>query len=185
MAVLAAGIDLLTGADLSAFTNGRLPDDDATDQLVVAALAAARRYCGWCVTPVETVTVTVDGPGGRVLSLPTRNLLQVHAVTENGVDLDVETLFVSQVKGTVTKRCGMWTSRDGGISVDMEHGYEEAPDFDRAVLTLADAMSKTSQRDTDMVRKKVGEVEYQWSDRISTNSFVASLFSQFLILQEP
>ena len=35
-----------------------------------AALAAVRRYCGWIVTPPATVTITVDGPGGRVLSLP-------------------------------------------------------------------------------------------------------------------
>ena len=95
----------LAAADLATFTGGRLSAADAnTGTVLAAALAAARRWCGWTVSPVATdVEVTVDGPGGPVLTLPTRNLIEVSAVSENGVDVDVSTLDISRTKGTVRK----------------------------------------------------------------------------------
>lgn len=183
----------LTASDLSTFTGGRLASGDAsTATVLAAALVAARRYCGWSVSPVASVTVTVDGPGGRVLALPTRNLTTLTSVSEDGVALDVSQLSVSRVKGTVTKRFGCWTSNAGGITVAMSHGYTEADaaDWRRAVLRLADAMSTEGaavQRDTpDLVRKKIDDVEYQWGTTLlSDNDRLAAMFSQFRILQSP
>lgn len=185
----------LAAADLSAYTGGRLASgDSATAAVLAAALAAARRYCGWTVSPVAEVTVTVDGPGGPVLALPTRNLIEVEAVTENGVAIDVDNLDVSRVKGTVRKYPhGGWTARDGSISVTMTHGFTEgeAPDWRRAVLRLADLMATDSSAaglrdDTDLVRKRVDDVEYQWAEGlIAADDRLASLLAQFRILQSP
>ncbi|MFL0172419.1 hypothetical protein [Mycobacterium sp. SMC-13] len=184
----------LTGADLSAYTNGRLPDDEATQDLLGAALSAARRWCGWWVSPVQTgVTVEVDGPGGRVLSLPTLNLVALTSVSECGVALDVARLDKSKRKGTVEKYpYGWWTSRAGAISVTMTHGFTEveAADWRRAVLRLADLMDRdeqaTQRNSSDLIRKKIDDVEYQWAAGIiDTDERLRALFSQYRILPSP
>lgn len=151
-----------------------------------AALAAARRYCGWCVTPPETVTITVDGPGGRVLSLPTLHLTTLSAVSENGVALNVSDLLVSVDRGQVVKKSGAcWTSNPGGISVTMTHGLTTAPDFDAAVEQAATALAAAGTRtDTALKRKKVDDVEHEWFE--SASSFLnESLLSSFRILPSP
>lgn len=186
----------LAAADLATFTGGRLSASDPnTATVLAAALAAARRYCGWTVSPVATdVEITVDGPGGAVLALPTRNLIEVSALTENGSAVDVSTLDVSRVKGTVRKYpYGLWTGRDGGIAVTMTHGLTEAEaaDWRRAVLRLADLMSSDTSAsglrdDGDLVRKRVDDVEYQWAEGlIAADDRLAALLSQFRILQAP
>ncbi|WP_207769124.1 hypothetical protein [Mycobacteroides abscessus] len=184
----------LTPDDLNRYTKGRLPGgtDEDTQDLLDAALAAARRYCGWSVSPVQTgVRITVDGPGGRVLSLPTLHLIAVTAISENGVPWDTTKIDVSQEAGTLEKfPHGVWTSRKGGISVTMTHGHTEAEaaDWRRAVLRLADLMDRDDKnRDSgDLVRKRVDDVEYQWAlGIISTDARLEALFSQYRILLAP
>lgn len=182
----------LTAEDVSTFTDGRLPNDESTTDLLNAALAAARRYVGWHVSPVIEETVVVDGPGGDVLSLPTRNLIEVSSVVENGVTLNVSRLDVSRRKGTVKKYpYGWWTSRDGGITVTMSHGYTEAEasDWRRAILRLVDTMSYetvTTRSDPALKREKVDDTEQEWFDKvISTDERLAMTLSQFRILPSP
>ncbi|MCT7366501.1 hypothetical protein A7G45_26955 [Mycolicibacterium llatzerense] len=184
----------LVAADLSAYTNGRLPDNDDTQDLLDAALSAARRWCGWWVTPVQTgVTVEVDGPGGRVLSLPTLNLIALTAVSECGVALDVTKLDKSKRKGTVEKYpYGCWSSRAGAISVTMTHGFteDEAADWRRAVLRLADMMDReerfTQRSGGDMIEKRIDDVTYKWAvGIISADERLRALFSNYRILPSP
>jgi hypothetical protein len=185
----------LVAADAETFTGGRLPDDEVTQGLVDAALAAARRYCGWPVSPVVTgVTLVVDGPGGRVLSLPTLNLITLTSITENGEVLDVTKLDVSRRKGTVEKYpYGWWTRRAGGITVTMTHGFAEveAADWRRAVLRLVDLMSLepvvAGERDqVGLKRKKVDNVEYEWAEAmISADSQLSALLYPYRILPSP
>ena len=185
----------LAAADLAAFTGGRLAAGDAdTATVLAAALAAARRYVGWTVSPVATVTLTVDGPGGYLLALPTRNLIAVTACTENGTAVDISGLDISRTRGTIRKYpAALWTSRAGAISVTMQHGLTEAEaaDWRRAVLRLADLMaldtSSSGLRDSpDLVRKRVDDVEYQWSERIiTTDTRLAALLAPFKILGSP
>lgn len=114
-----------------------------------AARSAARRFCGWHVTPIrEGDEVTLDGPGSPLLVLPTLRLIELTAVVENGVALDVDTdLFVS-ARGLVRKRSGAFWSRDfGSIVVTMTHGFPDdvdaddkepnAADFNAAVASIA------------------------------------------------
>lgn len=173
-------------------------DDEPLQEMLDAALAAARRYCGWPVTPVVIDDeLTVDGPGGRVLSLPTLNLITVTTVTEEGVALDVTKLDVSRRKGTVQKRHfyhgGRWSHRNGSITVKITHGFTEAEaaDWRRAVLRLVDLMSLEptlvgAERLPDMSRKRVDDVEYFWfQSLLTTNERLAAMFSQYRILPAP
>ena len=151
-----------------------------------AALAAARRYCGWRVTPSDEESITVDGPGGWVLSLPTMHLTELIEVVEDGVTLDVADLAPSVTTGTVRKRSGArWTSELGGITVTMTHGHDTAPDFDAAVEQCAAALATAGTR-TDMAlkRKKVDDVEHEWFEQAS--SFLnTSLLAGYRILPSP
>ena len=151
-----------------------------------AALAAARRYCGWIVTPPATVTITVDGPGGRVLSLPSMQLTTVSAVVEDGVTLDVSDLRWSVDRAQVYKKSGAyWTHNAGAITVTMTHGYTTAPDFDAAVEQAAAALETASTRtDLALKRKKVDAVELEWFG--SASSFLKdALRAPYRILQRP
>jgi hypothetical protein len=185
-------------SDVRRFTGDRLEDasDDDLQELLDAALAASRRYCGWPVCPVlEDVELVVDGPGGRVLSLPTLNLIEVSEISENGVALDVTKLDVSRRKGTVQKHpWGCWSHRDGSIAVTMTHGFTEteAADWRRAVLRLVDLMSLEpvtvgAERDSpEMKRKRVDDVEYEWYEGlISGDDRLKALFSSYRILPSP
>lgn len=182
----------LTTDDVADYTRGRLPgnNDPATRQLLDAALAAARRYCGWHVSPVlEDDELDVDGPGGRILSLPTLNLLSVSQVVECGEQVDVSTLDVSRRKGVIAKRSGCWTSRVGAVTATVTHGFTEAQaaDFRNGVLRLVDMKAREQARDNpDLKRKKVDDVEYEWFEAaLSNDRQLSGLFSQFRILPSP
>jgi hypothetical protein len=144
----------LTPADVQTFTSGRLlAADGQVADMLTAALKTARKYVGWHVSPVRTDhSFTMDGPDSRVLILPTRKLIALTAIAENGTDLDVSTVGISAGDGPdidrpvgVRKRSGSrWTGEYGGIEVTMTHGYTEteAADWRRAVLSMVDQMSQ-------------------------------------------
>lgn len=157
---------LLTAADVETYTQGRLVDDDRTEMLLNAALAAARRYCGWHVTPSRSDTLTVDGSGGAVLLLPTMRLTDITAVTENGVDLDVDTINFAP-RGVVWKTSNLnrrWC-RDS-ITFEVVHGFDDVPDFNMAVLTAVERGSFGAAREV------IGPFQY------TTTGAVNSTFSE-------
>lgn len=134
----------LTAAALETYSQGRLDrDDPETTRQLAAALSAAQRWCGWHVTPVAVdQVVTLDGPGGALLRLPTLRMVTLTAVVEDGITLDVDDLDVSRI-GLVRKKSGAcWTNRFGGIVATLTHGFADAPDFESAVLAYADRASQ-------------------------------------------
>lgn len=125
---------------VEAFTNGRLDrDDDETERQLAAALAAARTYCGWHVSPVVSeVELVLDGPGDRLLVLPTLKITALTAVIEDGVSVDLTELNWS-TRGLIAKRGGTyWSGLFGSIRVTFAHGYASAPDFESVVLSAID-----------------------------------------------
>ena len=84
----------LTPTDVAAYTNGRL-DAEAAQVWLDRGLAIARRWCGWQVTTVTNDEVTLDGPGSRLLVLPTLKLVELTVVVEDGTAVDVADLLVS------------------------------------------------------------------------------------------
>lgn len=133
----------LTPAAVQQYTGGRLSEDaPETERLLGSAVAAARRWCGWHVSPMLVGhVVKLDGRGGRMLRLPTLQLVNLTSVVEDGVTLDVSSLYVSSL-GMVEKKSGApWSTRFGAITVTMDHGFDDAPDFDSAVLSLVNRES--------------------------------------------
>lgn len=180
----------LAYGDLPADILARFADNTKAQAAIDTALVAARRYCGWHVSPVRTGEVLdLDGPGGRVLSLPTLNLVSVASVTELGIAVDVTKLDRSRRKGTLTKQRGWWTRRDGAIGATITHGFTEAEasDWRAAVVKLVDLRSRASERDTaDLTRKKVDDVEYEWlAELVSNDKELGAMFGQFRILPSP
>ena len=124
---------------VQAFTQGRLDQDDAeTDRQLDAAVAAARAYCGWHVTPVLVdQEVTLDGPGTHLLVLPTLKLTELSEVNEDEVEIELTDLNWS-VRGLIQKKSGHWWSQDfGSIVVIFSHGYTSANavDFESAIFS--------------------------------------------------
>jgi hypothetical protein len=163
----------LDGTVIEQYTQGRLVDgDDETERLLSAALGAAQRYCGWHVTPVQTDTVTLDGPNHPVLVLPTLKLVDIASITENELAVDLD--FVKwSADGRVRKTFSyplstswfgpywgsgcFWTGEFQGITVTMEHGFDDAPEWQSAVLSLID---RTSLSVGSGLRESVGPFSF-------------------------
>ena len=171
----------VTVDELEAFTSGRLSAAaDESQRLLDAAYDIARGYCGWPVTLTTDEQVELTGGWQRILSLPTMNLLDVTAVTEDGVVLDVADLDWSRT-GRLWKRAAYarWAGR---VLVTMTHGYASTPGFDQAVLKIAAAESSTTRDDPSMLEKQVGSVRYRWSDQQVETVTGGYLLSRYRIL---
>ncbi len=162
----------LTTAEVATYTKGRLDaGDSATQVWLDRGLATARRWCGWQVTPVvDDDVVTLDGPGSRLLVLPTLKLVELTAVDEDGTGLDVADLAWSS-RGLVRKKSGAcWSAEYGSIVVTMTHGFGEAKDFDLAVLSVIDRISLAPDGG-----RPVSVGPFRWSeDRPEGGAFTAA-----------
>jgi hypothetical protein len=149
----------LVPADLASYTQGRLDAAAAdTRDVLVAALAAARRFCRWHVTPVHTdEEIILDGPGSPLLSLPTQRMTGVTSIVEDGVPVDLSLILWSRA-GKVRKVFGgLWTVKYSGIVATITHGFDHAEDFQRAVLSYADRLSLSTSGGRRIV---VGPFQY-------------------------
>ena len=121
------------------FTHGRLGrDDPATQWQIDVALAAVRHYCGWHVTPVQTVELTLDGPGGKLLVLPTLSVRSITRVTECGTYLDPGDITWSANGRVVKRSAAPWTNEFRAITVEMTHCFDRLPDLEAVVLSSID-----------------------------------------------
>ena len=149
---------------VEAFTHGRLGrDDEETQRQLDAALAAARNYCGWHVTPlIADAQITLDGSGDRLLVLPTLSMTELSEVDEDGTELNLADLHWS-ARGLVAKRTGAyWTSMFGAITVIFSHGFSAAPDFDAVILSAIDRGAFSA----DDGARVIGP--FQYSDPVTT-----------------
>lgn len=182
----------LSVVDVEDFTSARLGSDDPEVQRMLdAALVTARRYCGWAVTPVIVDdAVTLDGPGSRILMLPTRKLVALTSISENGTPLDLSSVSATPggLPGSTSRPAavrkasgGWWGNRYQSIDVVMTHGYleSEAADWRYAVLSMVDELGQmhlSGSSSPDLVSKKVDDVTYHWADRYA-NAAETALYS--------
>lgn len=153
---------LVTPAEFSAWTGGKVPEaDPRLVPLLAGASAGVRRWCGWHVAPVLEETLTGDGPAGRLLLLPTGRLLEVVSGTNAGEAVDVAGLDFSAA-GMVELRAGSWSGRLGSVSLRVRHGYDVADVADVAQIVkqvtanaLASPMGAT--------REQAGTVSVAWA----------------------
>lgn len=164
----------LTTNDVSKHSGGRVIDDGPqgkTAQMLAAALASARGYCGWHVSPVKTETIVDDGPGGRLLSVKTLKVIGTPTVTEHGTPVDAA--WSARAPGCAQKRNGgCWSGEFGAIEVTITHGFTEveAADWRDAICTMVEEMAlravvdKTTGRSArDLTAKKVDDLELNWT----------------------
>lgn len=170
----------LSPSDVEAYTSGRLRAvDPEVIRMLAAALSVARREAGWHVSPMKTETMTLDGPGSRVLWLPTLKVTTKPTIVEDGVTLDVATYAASAGDGPGLPRRvalrktsrGWWTDTYGGISVTMTHGFSEteAADWRQMILSLVDQMSLvpvsggTGVSEFGLTGKRIDDVDYRYN----------------------
>ena len=181
----------LSPDDVQDFTSGRLSSSDPeVARMLEAALVTARRYCGWVVTPVVTDdAITLDGPGSRILVLPTRKLVTLTSVSERGASLSLASLSATPggppgiTRPAAIRKAsgGWWGTVYQSIDIVMTHGYTEAEaaDWRYAVLSMVDEMGQIQLSGTselDIVSKKVDDVTYRWADRYA-NAAESALYS--------
>jgi hypothetical protein len=115
--------------------------------------------------------------------LPTRKLVTLTSISENGTPLSLTSVSVTPgglpgvssrpaaVRKEASGRSGWWGSRYQSIDVVMTHGYTEAEaaDWRYAVLSMVDEMSQIQMPgELDLISKKVDDVTYRWADRYSS-----------------
>ncbi|AYN56826.1 head-to-tail adaptor [Arthrobacter phage Andrew] len=153
---------LVTAEDFSAWTGGKIA---ATDPRVLPLLdgasAGIRRYCGWHIAPVLEETLVGDGPGGRILLLPTGRLVSLVSVDNGGETVDLSTVDSSKM-GMLELRSGWWSSRFGAVSVRAQHGYDlaDVADVQQIVKQVtANALSSPM----GATREQAGMVSIAWA----------------------
>ncbi len=156
-----------------------------------AVLAAARRFCGWHVSPVLTDTVRLNGTGGRRLFVKTKRLLTLDSVSEDGEPLEVGVDVVAdpETPGMLFRPNSFWKPGTSNIEVTFTHGYvpEEAADWRLAVMRMTRQRLSGSNRDSaDMKRKRIDDVEYEWFESaVSDNAELAAAFSAYRLIPAP
>lgn len=95
--------------------------------------------------------MTLDGPGSRVLFLPTMKVTALTSVTEDDALLDIASVKPSVGDGEDWPRrvalrkvgAGFWSAEYGSIEVVLSHGFTEAEaaDWRQAILSMVDQMS--------------------------------------------
>lgn len=150
---------LLTAAEFAAATPSVHVDDPRLMHLLNGATAAVRRYCGWHIAPVVAETVTVDGPGGANLQLPTLRLVAVNSITVGGEVL-ASNRFDWSALGDVRLRSGWWPTRYRSIVADIEHGFEAAPDVGQVIRqVVANGLSSPM----GATREQAGAMSVSWA----------------------
>lgn len=118
-----------------AASGGQLDDTvPGIAQAIDGTVESFRRWCGWHVWPTWTHTEVLDGPGTRVVQLPTLHMTRVSKVSEDGESLDTDTDLTWSQRGWLTRLGARhWTDADRGIEVEYTDGYDQPADLVRLV----------------------------------------------------
>lgn len=151
---------LVTAAQLSTYLAGKINGSDPRIEDALAGVSLAiRRYCGWHIAPIINDVLTLDGPGGTYLDLPSMRVVDVshvqigrYTVLVNRRDYDWSVL------GSLERRGGYWPTRYRSIRVTLTHGYVTAPDIERVALSV---VSRELSSPTGRVREHAGQVDIQ------------------------
>lgn len=153
---------LVTPEDFSAWTGGKIAADDSrVEPLLRGASAGIRRHCGWHIAPVLEETLDGDGPGGRLLILPTGRLLKVLTVDNGGEAVDAAAVDTSK-SGMLELRAGSWSSRFGAVSVRVRHGYDVADVADVAQI-IKQVTANALASPMGATREQAGQVSISWA----------------------
>lgn len=141
------------------------PEDQVrADMALELASGAVRAFCGWALAR-ETATFQVDGENGRVLTLPTLELIDVTAIRigdeEQALDLPVTNYdrITWWRKGQLYRHAG-WPAFTV-IEVDVLHGYDPVPDLVK--LVTLDIAARQLSNPEGLISATVGQVSRTWA----------------------
>lgn len=170
-------MSLVDVVDVERFTHGRLGRDDPdTQRQLDVALAAARHYCGWHIAPAQTVELTVDGPGGKLLVLPTLSVRSIAAISERGEPIDLGDITWSANGRVVKRSAAPWTDEFRGITVTFTHGFDHLPDLEAVILAAIDRGGFASSVESGGI-KVIGPFQYDLGGVDSTTSEAGPSFT--------
>lgn len=174
----------LAPSDVEQFTGGRISAaSPETQRMLDAALAVARRDVRWFVSPVLTGDViTLNGTGTNRLRLPTKQVINLDAITNDGVSLDPATdvTLDCETPNLLYINSGVWSNKVNGVVVTMDHGFPEswaaaeaisdytgsiAADWRQAILSLVVNISQivaAGRPDSELASKQIDDVVYAW-----------------------
>ena len=115
-----------TADQMAERTDGVIPAD--RPYLAYALQVASdmiRDHCGWVVGPLTTETLYLDGPDSRTLMLPTLNLVELVALTQNTVPVDLSGMHPSRT-GVIRSRTP-FIDVFGQVAVTVRHGLDPVP----------------------------------------------------------
>lgn len=123
-----ADTDLTTPDAVSTYSEGRITTDDPRlPDLISAASAAIRNYCGWDIFPAQDYTVNEDG-GTNVLYIHTLKLNAITSITADGELLDPASYEVSYKTANARRTHGRRFGRHwGGVQISYNGGYSAVP----------------------------------------------------------
>jgi hypothetical protein len=144
--------------------------EEPTELVIEEASELIRGYCGWHLVPSVEATVTVNGSGGPVQLLPTAYLTEVTTVTEDGTEIDLDSIEWSEA-GYLRRDSSAWTDTLRGVVAEITHGYAAVPKDLRAVC--ASMVVRTLLAPLGgVVREQVGQVSVQYGTPVGPLSDV-------------
>jgi hypothetical protein len=171
--------------DVDSYTNSQIPSSaDETQNMLTAALAAARQDCRWHVAPVTYgETITLDGTGTPYLRLPTSgrwdNTITVHSITSDGAAVDPVNGVTrsAETPNLLILNNGVWSNNYSGVTITWDHGFGlangAALDWRQAILALVVNIAQiyiTGRPDYELESKGVDDVVYRWGAVTSLGS---------------
>jgi len=170
---------LVTPEAFSAALGGRVSaNDPRVPPLLDGATRAVRRYCGWHVAPEWRTTLTLDGPGGWLLALPTLRLADVHELTFEDQPMTLSDVEWSH-NGEVRRLDASWGYGYRVITADVTHGYTLAADLAAVVVqVVANALASP----LGATREQAGAMSVQWATTAPGVSGGLSLLQRDLAL---
>jgi hypothetical protein len=191
----------LAPSDVQQFAGGRLSaSNPETQRMLDAALAAARRDVRWNVSPIiYGDVITLNGTGTDRLRLPTKQVINLDAVTNDGVALDPvnDVTLDCETPNLLILNSGRWSNKVNGITVTMDHGFPEdsseapqdykgliAADWRQAILALVVNISQivaAGRPDSELASKQIDDVVYQWGATTGLAS-IENILSHYRLL---
>lgn len=175
----------LQPSDVETYTGGRLPAANAQTQAMLdAALAVARNDMRWHVAPVAMgEVVTLNGPGGCHLWAPTKNIVAIHNITNDGAVVNPATGVVRDAdfpNKLVIKTPPYWSCSYSGVTLTWDHGFTntQAADWRNAILALVTNIAQISvlgRSDAELASKTIDDIDYRWAAQQALGSVEPTL----------
>lgn len=171
---------LITPAEVAAWTRGKIPQSAPGLEGACAGVSESiRDIIGWHLFPVLRIDDLIDGPGGRILHLPTRYLRSIEAVEYAGQPLDVDTYRWS-VSGFLESTYG-WPTGFRSIRVQFTSGFSAVPS---SVKQLAvGIVSRAAASPLGLTREQAGQVSLGFGGSAGAGGGIGLLESERTTLE--